>query len=294
MARGGLQFVVDRSGSRGSGCRCTGTRSSRRRSGRASRCCRSSRASSLAGAVLRLLLRPLRCAPVRDRGHGDLDGCFVLLLVLPVDFRVPGVRLRAVPGRRRHGPVRLAEPRRRDEQPAAPRERGVGGGMNSTFLNAASVFSIGIFFTLMIVGLAAKPPRRAADGTRGARRRRGRRDAARRQLPPVVDLSPRSSATTRSSTLLGPHVLAGLSAPDHAAAHRPLLLPAADRGAVPTGLHWAFAFAIVACLLAAAASSMRGGRHEPEQAATATSLTTRPVPVAGRGATARPEEQHAS
>src|SRR5258708_6025296 len=35
------------------------------------------------------------------------------------------------------------------------RDRGAGGGMNSTFQNSAQVFSIGIFFSLMISGLAA-------------------------------------------------------------------------------------------------------------------------------------------
>ena len=38
-----------------------------------------------------------------------------------------------------------------------PGERGAGAGMNATFQNSAMVLSIGIFFTLMIVGLAADP-----------------------------------------------------------------------------------------------------------------------------------------
>ena len=37
-------------------------------------------------------------------------------------------------------------------------DRGAGGGMNQTFQNSAQVLSIGIFFTLMIVGLAATLP----------------------------------------------------------------------------------------------------------------------------------------
>ena len=40
-----------------------------------------------------------------------------------------------------------------------PQHRGAGSGMNSTFQNSAQVLSIGIFFTLMIVGLSATLPR---------------------------------------------------------------------------------------------------------------------------------------
>ena len=39
-----------------------------------------------------------------------------------------------------------------------PGDRGAGGAMNQTFQNSAQVLSIGIFFTLMIIGLAATLP----------------------------------------------------------------------------------------------------------------------------------------
>ena len=39
-----------------------------------------------------------------------------------------------------------------------PQHRGAGSGMNSTFQNSAQVLSIGIFFTLMIVGLSSSLP----------------------------------------------------------------------------------------------------------------------------------------
>ena len=38
-----------------------------------------------------------------------------------------------------------------------PEHRGAGSGMNTTFQNSAQVLSIGIFFTLMIVGLVRDP-----------------------------------------------------------------------------------------------------------------------------------------
>src|ERR1051325_10914329 len=45
-----------------------------------------------------------------------------------------------------------------------PSQRGVGGGMNATFQNAASVLSIGLFFSLMIVGLASTLPSTLQNG----------------------------------------------------------------------------------------------------------------------------------
>ena len=76
---------------------------------------------------------------------------------------LPGVRAHPPLERSRHGLLRLAQPGRGDEQPP-PGDRGAGGGMNSTFQNSAQVLSIGIFFTLMISGLAASLPSALQDG----------------------------------------------------------------------------------------------------------------------------------
>ncbi len=46
--------------------------------------------------------------------------------------------------------------------PAA--DRGAGGGMNQTFQNSAQVLSVGIFFTLLIIGLASSLPAAAQTG----------------------------------------------------------------------------------------------------------------------------------
>ena len=44
------------------------------------------------------------------------------------------------------------------------RQRGSASGMRGTFFNAGSSLSIGIFFSLMIAGLAASLPRRCSPG----------------------------------------------------------------------------------------------------------------------------------
>ena len=147
-----------------------------------------------------------------------------------------------------------------------PGDRGAGGGMNQTFQNSAQVLSIGIFFTLMILGLSRAAAARAGDRPAGARR--GRRDAA-QQSPRCRrsrSCSRRSSATTRSSTSsartcwprsrrTARRLLTGRSFFPH-------LISAPFR----SGLHEAFVFAIVACLIAAAASLMRGGRYHYDAA----------------------------
>src|SRR3954467_11161701 len=43
-------------------------------------------------------------------------------------------------------------------------QRGAGAGMLATFMNSASVLSIGVFFTLMIVGLSSGPPNALHNG----------------------------------------------------------------------------------------------------------------------------------
>jgi hypothetical protein len=84
-------------------------------------------------------------------------------------------------------------------------------------------------------------------------------------------------------------MLVGLSAHDQAALTGSSFFPNLISGPFQDGLHAAFAFAIVACLIAAAASLLRGGRmvHDdlPEQPAAA--------PIPRRLRTADLEEQHA-
>ncbi|MGZ4390223.1 MAG: MFS transporter, partial [Gaiellaceae bacterium] len=111
---------------------------------------------------------------------------FVLLIVLPVDFSYVwfalilllngiGMGLFAAPN---SAGVMNSLP---------PTQRGAGAGMLATFMNTASVLSIGVFFSLMIVGLASGLPHAmesglVAHGVPAA-------DAARvAQLPPVATL----------------------------------------------------------------------------------------------------------
>ena len=93
----------------------------------------------------------------------------------------------------------FAAPNRASVMNSLPREhRGSGAGMQMTFQNSAQVLSIGMFFTLMIIGLAATLPSTLYTGLV----QHGVPAGAAAQvanLPPVSILSRRSWGTTRFS-----------------------------------------------------------------------------------------------
>jgi hypothetical protein len=105
-------------------------------------------------------------------------------------------------------------------------------------------------------------------------------------LPPVSILFAAFLGYNPIQHLVGPHALAALSASNRATITGHTFFPHLISAPFRTGLHEAFAFAIVACVVAALASLMRGGRYEHDDSA---------VPVPSRALrTTRPEEQHAS
>jgi EmrB/QacA subfamily drug resistance transporter len=155
----------------------------------------------------------------------------------------------------------FASPNRAAVMNSLPKgDRGAGGGMNQTFQNSAQVLSIGIFFTLMIAGLSSSLPSTLAGGLEA----HGVSHAAAQHvanLPPVSVLFAAFLGYNPIQHFLGGHALAGLGAHDQAALTGHSFFPHLISGPFRTGLHAAFAFAIVACLVAAAASLMRGGRY---------------------------------
>ena len=141
-----------------------------------------------------------------------------------------------------------------------PAYRGAGGGMNQTFQNSAQVLSVGIFFTLMILGLATSLPHALAAGlkTHGVAASAAQRFA---QIPPVSILFAAFLGYNPIQSLLGPHVLGSLSAANRATLAGRAFFPRLISEPFRAGLHEAFTFAIIACLIAAGASLMRGGKY---------------------------------
>jgi hypothetical protein len=167
-----------------------------------------------------------------------------------------------------------------------PKEhRGVGGAMNQTFQNSAQVISIGIFFTLMIVGLSSVLSTTLTSGLRahGIAAPAAEHIA---QLPPVSILFAAFLGYNPIEHLVGAQALAGVSAHDRLVLTGHSFFPELISAPFRHGLHFAFGFAIVACLIAAAASAMRGGRPAAE-------VLPEAAPIPRRLPAARLEEGHA-
>jgi MFS family permease len=157
-------------------------------------------------------------------------------------------------------------------------QRGAGAGMLATFMNTASVLSIGVFFTLMIVGLSAGLPHTLQTGLVAHGVPAG--DAGRiSHLPPVATLFSSFLGYNPMATLLGPHVLSGLPPTQAHALTGRSFFPHLISGPFHTALVYAFVFAIVACVVAAVASLLRGGKYHYVEATSPTGAPTGMEPV---------------
>ena len=197
---------------------------------------------------------------------------FVLLIVLPVNFSYPWFALiLALNG---IGMGLFAAPNSAGVMNSLPsHQRGAGAGMLATFMNTASVLSIGVFFTLMIVGLAANLPHTMQTGlvAHGVTAADAHRISS---LPPVATLFASFLGYNPMATLLGAHSLAAL--PDGQAGQITgrSFFPQLISGPFHIALVYAFTFAIIACLVAVVASLLRGGKyHHAEQSATASTAS---------------------
>jgi MFS family permease len=141
-----------------------------------------------------------------------------------------------------------------------PRQRGAGAGMNATFQNSAMVLSIGIFFSLLIIGLAAHLPASLDSGLRA----HGVPAAAATRisgLPPVATLFAAFLGYNPIQQLLGPALLHQLPAAQTAALTGRSFFPHLMGAPFSDALSAAFTFSFVVCLIAAGASWLRGGKY---------------------------------
>ena len=191
-------------------------------------------------------------------GMLGVAGAFALLIALPTNFSYPmfagvlfvsGLSMGA-----------FSAPNRASLMNSLPAvHRGAGSGMNVTFQNSAQVLSIGVFFTLLIVGLSAHLPGVLDAGLRahGVPPATAHHVAS---LPPVSVVFSAFLGYNPVHVLLGPHVLAHVSAANAAVLNGQHFFPSLIAAPFRVGLHNAFLFAIVACLVAAAVSWSRGPR----------------------------------
>jgi hypothetical protein len=141
------------------------------------------------------------------------------------------------------------------------RYRGVASGMRSTFQNSGTALSIGVFFSLMVSGLASTLPKTLGSGLQahGVPASTAHEAAS---LPPVSTLF----ATFLGNNPVG-HLLADSGTLDHlTAAQRATLtghtfFPELVSGPFHHGLTIVFGVAAGMALVSALASALRGG-HE--------------------------------
>jgi MFS family permease len=165
------------------------------------------------------------------------------------------------------------------------RQRGAASGMLATFQNSGFVLSIGIFFSLMIAGLASSLPNTLTHGLTS----HGVPHAIAHQIgqaPPVGSLF---------AAFLGYNPVQQLLAPTGVLAHLPAaqvrvltgrqFFPQLIAGPFHHGLEIVFSTAIVILVIAAAASLMRGGRYVHDEAGAA-AIGVQPAANGARAATA--------
>ena len=187
--------------------------------------------------------------------------CFFLFTLLPIDFSyttfavllfVTGMSMSTFGSSNRTGVM--------NSLPA--QDRGAGSGMSTTFQNSAQVLSIGIFFSLIILGLADNLPDALVNGLTA----HGVPTATAvsiSHLPPVSTLFAAFLGYNPAGHLLGSHVLSQLTPGQRATITGDRFFPHLITNAFRDGLHTAFYFAAVMCLAGAAASWTRGGKLAP-------------------------------
>jgi len=213
----------------------------------------------LAGPLSGYLSDRYGARPFASGGMLGAAGSFALLLLLPTNFSYPAFAVVLALNGISMG--MFASPNRAGVMNSLPPgDRGAGGGMNQTFQNSAQVVSIGVFFTLMVAGLESSLPETIRSGlqTHGVAASIAAHAA---HLPPISILFAAFLGFNPIAHLVGAHALAGVGAHNYAILTGRSFFPQLITAPFRTGLHAAFAFAIVACLLAAAASLMRGGRY---------------------------------
>ncbi|BBC97983.1 MFS family permease [Streptomyces phaeogriseichromatogenes] len=191
-------------------------------------------------------------------------GSFLGLLALPVDFDYgPFAALLLLNGL---GQGMFSSPNTSSIMGSVPAKyRGVASGMRSTFQNSGTALSIGVFFSLMVSGLAATLPKTLSSGlaAHGVPAATAHQVAS---LPPVSTLF----ATFLGNNPIG-HLLAGGTLDQLTAAQRATLtghtfFPELVSGPFHHGLTIVFSVAAGMALVSAVASALRGGHERADEA----------------------------
>jgi len=196
---------------------------------------------------------------IATTGMAVFGASFVGLSLLPVNFSYWSFALlTALNG---IGSGMFAAPNSSSIMGSVPaRQRGAASGMRSTFQNSGTALSIGVFFSLMITGLARSLPTTLTAGLQ----QQGVPHAIAHQigaLPPVSSLFAAVLGVNPVQHLLAlTGVLSSLPAASRQILTGPTFFPDLISGPFHQGLSVVFAVAIALAALAALASLLRGGR----------------------------------
>jgi MFS family permease len=207
----------------------------------------------VAGPVAGALSDRMGPRPFAVLGMALAAGSFVFLWALPVNFSYPVFAAAIVLNGLGMG-IFFSPNRASIMNSLPPDQRGAGGGMVATFMNSGMVLSIGIFFSLMIVGLSGTLhdsllTNLTAHGVPHAAAARAA------SLPPVATLFAAFLGYNPVKTLLGPSL-------HHLSAHQQTVLtghaffPQVISGPFSHALGSAFAFGLVAMIIAGIASAI--------------------------------------
>jgi MFS family permease len=202
---------------------------------------------------------------------------FVGLMFVPVSF--PYWAFALLIGANGIGGGMFAAPNSASIMSSVPaRQRGVASGMRSTYQNSGTALSIGVFFSLMIIGLAASLPKTLTSGLA----RRGVPYAIAHHigaLPPVSSLFAAVLGVNPVKHLLAASgALTALPARSQRVLTGNRFFPALISGPFHSGLLVVFAVATALAVIAGVASLLRGGRYiHPETRAESDARVTSPV-----------------
>ncbi len=188
---------------------------------------------------------------------------FVGLLLIPTDFNYLAfaalIAINGISGGLFAAPNSTAI---MNSVPAA--NRGGAAGIQAAFLNSGSVLSMGLFFSLMIVGLAKGLPDALLSGLT-AHGVGAAQAQALAQLPPVAILFSSLLGFNPLATLLGSASAAHVSATQWSLLTGRQFFPQLITAPFHDGLVVVFAMAIVMALLGALFSALRGARYVHEE-----------------------------
>jgi MFS family permease len=183
---------------------------------------------------------------------------FVGLMLLPIDF--PYWAFALLIGLNGMGIGMFGAPNTSAIMGSVPaRQRGVASGMRSTFQNSGTSVSIGVFFSLMIIGLSRSLPTTLTTGLQQQGVPAGVAEQV-GHLPPVASLFAAFLGLNPIEHLVGPATLSSLPAANQQALTGREFFPRLIQGPFHNGLIVVFTAATILAVLGALASLLRGPR----------------------------------